>query len=283
MVYRQHRRREVETINETRKRNTTNETFYPLRFNNKDETNLRNIPEKNTLMGTLMLTNKEILLCYEASIKKHLFKKEVVEFGNNKFRRINRFTSLEKFLKKAEELGIHYTRLGKVFEVYAELCMPQVQYLLAQTRGNTRKNWDTILERLTVQKELSAINNDLRKIVRYPGREHNNLILKFYDRLYCLYLTAAHIQFQESEARDSNLTEDEIFDKINHRTQNNTLQALINLTRERAIKHNKYRQRSRSNSFARDNDYNKNRSSNRKNCKCKSTSNSRDNTFHPKA
>ena len=89
LVYRQHRRREVETINETRKRNTTNETFYPLRFNDKDETNLRNIPEKNTLMGTLMLTNKEILLCYEAPIKKHLFRKEVVEFGNNKFRRIN--------------------------------------------------------------------------------------------------------------------------------------------------------------------------------------------------
>ena len=141
-----------------------------------------------------------------------------------------------KIPQKAEELGIHYDRLGKVFEIYAELCMPQIQYLLAQTRGNTRKNWDTILERLTVQKELSAINNDLRKIVRYPGREHNNLILKFYDRLYCLYLTAAHIQFQESEARDSNLTEDEIFDKINHRTQNNTLQALINLTSRQAIK-----------------------------------------------
>ena len=225
LVYRQHRHREVETINETRKRNTPNETFYPLRFNDKDETNLRNIPEKNTLMGTLMLTNKEMLLCYEAPIKKHLFKKEVVEFGNNEFRRINRFTTLEKFLKKAEELGIHYNRLGEVFKIYAKLCMPQIQYLLAQTRGNTRKNWDTILERLTVQKELSAINNDLRKIVRYPGREHNNLILKFYDRLYCLYLTAAHIQLQESKARDSNLTEDEIFDKINHRTQNNTLQA----------------------------------------------------------
>ena len=88
-------------------------------------------------MGTLMLTSKEILLCYEAPIKKHLFRKEVVKFGNNKFRRINRFTSLEKFLKKAEELGIHYDRLSKVFEVYAELCMPQIQYLLAQTRGNT--------------------------------------------------------------------------------------------------------------------------------------------------
>ena len=137
LVYRQHRHREVETINETRKRNTPNETFYPLRFNNKDETNLRNIPEKNTLMGTLMLTNKEILLCYEAPIKKHLFKKEVVKFGNNEFRQINRFTSLEKFLKKAEELGIHYTRLGEIFEVYAKLCMPQVQYLLAPTRGNT--------------------------------------------------------------------------------------------------------------------------------------------------
>ena len=85
LVYRQHRRREVETINETRKRNTPNETFYPLRFNDKDETNLRNIPEKNTLMGTLMLTNKEILLCYEAPIKKHLFKKEEVKFGNNEF------------------------------------------------------------------------------------------------------------------------------------------------------------------------------------------------------
>ena len=79
--------------------------------------------------------------------------------------------------------------------------MPQLQYLLAQTRGNTRKNWDTILERLTVQKQLSAINNDLRQIVRYPGSQHNNLIHKFYDKLYCLYLTAAHIQFQESKAR----------------------------------------------------------------------------------
>ena len=114
--------------------------------------------------------------------------------------------------------------------------MPQLQYLLAQTRGNTRKNWDTILERLTVQKELSAINNDLRQIIRYPGSQHNNLIHKFYDKLYCLYLTAAHIQFQESKARDSNLTEDQIFDKINHRTQNNTLQALLNLTSERAMK-----------------------------------------------
>ena len=55
--------------------------------------------------------------------------------------------------------------------------MPQIKYLLSQTRGNTRKNWDTILERLTVQKELSAINNDLRRIVRYPGKEHNNLLL----------------------------------------------------------------------------------------------------------
>ena len=69
LVYRQHRHREVETINETRKRNTTNETFYPLRFNNKDETNLRDITEKNTLMGTLMLTNKKILLCNVAPIK----------------------------------------------------------------------------------------------------------------------------------------------------------------------------------------------------------------------
>ena len=114
--------------------------------------------------------------------------------------------------------------------------MPQIKYLLSQTRGNTRKNWDLILERLTVQKELSAINSDLRKIVRHPGREHNNLILKFYDRLYCLYLTAANIQFKEREARDSNLTEDEIFEKIDQRTQNNTLQALINLTSEPAIK-----------------------------------------------
>ena len=46
----------------------------------------------------------------------------------------------------------------------------------------------------------------------------------------------AHIQFQESKARDSNITEDQIFDKINHRTQNNTLQALLNLTSERAMK-----------------------------------------------
>ena len=114
--------------------------------------------------------------------------------------------------------------------------MPQIKYLLSQTRGNTRKNWDTILERLTVQKELSAINSDLRRIVRHPGREHNNLILKFYDRLYCLYLTAAHIQFQESKAKDSNLTEDEIFEKIDQRTQNNTLQALINLMSKKAIK-----------------------------------------------
>ena len=113
--------------------------------------------------------------------------------------------------------------------------MPQLQYILAQTRGNTRKAWDTILERLTVQRELSAINNDLRKIVRYPGSQHNNLIHKFYDRLYCLYLTAAHIQFQESEARDSNLTEEQIFDKIDRRTQNNTLQALLNLTSQKAM------------------------------------------------
>ena len=62
------------------------------------------------------------------------------------------------------------------------------------------------------------------------------MIHKFNDRLYCLYLTAAHIQFQESKARDSNLTEDQIFEKINHRTQNNTLQALLNLTSERAMK-----------------------------------------------
>merc|ERR1711954_109654 len=143
--------------------------------------------------------------------------------------------SLENFLKKAEELGIHYDRLHEVFEVYAQLCMPQLQYILAQTRGNTRKAWDTILERLTVQRELSAINNDLRKIIRYPGSQHNNLIHKFYDRLYCLYLTAAHIQFQESEARDSNLTEEQIFDKIDRPTQNNTLQALLNLTSQKAM------------------------------------------------
>merc|ERR1711954_53293 len=166
--YRQRRRAEVEKINETRKRNSNNDNFYPLRFNDKDETNLRNIPEKNTLMGTLMLTNEEILLCYEAKIKKHLSKREVVEYGSNKFKRINRFTSLEFFLKKAEELGIHYDRLHEVFEVYAQLCMPQLQYILAQTRGNTRKAWDTILDRLTVQKELSTINNDLRQIIRYP-------------------------------------------------------------------------------------------------------------------
>ena len=98
LVYRQQRRRDIDTINKTRKRNAPDETFYPLKFNDKDETNLRNIPEKNTLMGTLMLTNKEILLCYEAPIKKHLFKKEVVEFGNNEFKRINPFTTLETFL-----------------------------------------------------------------------------------------------------------------------------------------------------------------------------------------
>merc|ERR1711954_551203 len=63
----------------------------------------------------------------------------------------------------------------------------------------------------------------------------NNLIHKFYDKLYCLYLTTAHIQFQESEARDSNLTEDQIFDKINYRTQNNTLQALLNLSSQKAM------------------------------------------------
>merc|ERR1711954_588960 len=144
--------------------------------------------------------------------------------------------SLENFLKKAEELGIHYDRLHEVFEIYAQLCMPQLQYILAQTRGNTRKAWDTILERLTVQKELSTINNDLRRIIRYPGSQHNNSIHKFYDKLYCIYLTAAHIQFQESKARDSNLTEDEIFQKINQRAEKNTLQALLNLTSERAIK-----------------------------------------------
>ena len=83
--------------------------------------------------------------------------------------------------------------------MYAELCMPQIKYLLSQTGGNTRKNWDLILEQLTVQKELSAINSNLRNIVKHPGREHNNLILKFYNRLSCLYLTAAHIQFQESK------------------------------------------------------------------------------------
>ena len=82
---------------------------------------------------------------------------------------------------------------------------------------------------------MSAINNDLRQIIRYPGNQHNHLIHKFYDRLYCLYLTAAHIQFQESKARDSNLTEDQIFEKINHRTQNNTLQALLNLTSQKAM------------------------------------------------
>merc|ERR1711954_387729 len=92
-----------------------------------------------------------------------------------------------------------------------------------------------ILERLTVQKELSAINNDLRQMIRYPGSQHYNLIHKFYDKLYCLYLTAAHIQFQESEVRDSNLTEEHIFDKINHRTQNNTLRALLNLTSQKAM------------------------------------------------
>merc|ERR1711954_507532 len=144
--------------------------------------------------------------------------------------------SLENFLKKAEELGIHYDRVHEVFEVYAQLCMPQLQYILAQTRGNTRKAWDTILERLTVQKELSAINNDLRQIIRYPGSQHNNLIHKFYVKLYCLYLTAAHIHFQESKAKDSNLTEDKIFDKIDHRTQNNTLQALLDLNSEGAMK-----------------------------------------------
>merc|ERR1711954_13039 len=143
--------------------------------------------------------------------------------------------SLENFLKKAEELGIHYERLHEVFEVYAQLCMPHGQYILAQTRGNTRKAWDTILEQITVQKEISVINNDLRQIIRYPGSQHNNLIHKFYDRLYCLYLTAAHIQFQESEARDSNLTEEQIFDKFYRRTQNNTLQALLNLTSQKAM------------------------------------------------
>ena len=110
LVYRQHRHREVETINETRKRNTTNETFYPLRFNDKDETNLRNIPEKNTLMGTLMLTSEEILLCYEAPIKKHLFKKEVVKFGNYKFRRINKFTSVENSSKRLRSMA--YITIG---------------------------------------------------------------------------------------------------------------------------------------------------------------------------
>merc|ERR1712243_20353 len=122
-----------------------------------------------------MITNKEILLCYEAEINRHLFKKEVVEFGSNEFKRINRFTLLEKFLKKAKELGIHYDRLHEVFEVYAQICMPQLQYMLAQTRGNTRKAWDTILEQLTVQKELSAKNNDLRQIIRYPGSQHNRI------------------------------------------------------------------------------------------------------------
>merc|ERR1711954_277519 len=68
-----------------------------------------------------------------------------------------------------------------------------------------------------------------------PGSQHNNLIHKFYDKLYCLYLAAAHIQFQESEARDSNLTEDQIFDKIDHCTQNNTHGALLNLTSQKAM------------------------------------------------
>ena len=76
-------------MNETRRRNAPDGTFYPLKFPDKDETNLRNIPEKNTLMGTLMLTNKEILLCYDAPIKKHMLKKEVVEFSNNEFKLIN--------------------------------------------------------------------------------------------------------------------------------------------------------------------------------------------------
>ena len=48
-------------------------------------------------MDTLMLTNKEVLFCYEAPIKKHLFKKEVVEFGNNEFKRIKQFTTLGHF------------------------------------------------------------------------------------------------------------------------------------------------------------------------------------------
>ena len=78
LVYRQQRRREIKTLNETRRRDAREGPFHPLKFSDKDETNLRNIPEKNTLMGTLMLTNKEILSFYEAPIQKHLFRKEVV-------------------------------------------------------------------------------------------------------------------------------------------------------------------------------------------------------------
>ena len=48
-------------------------------------------------------------------------------------------------------------------------------------------------------------------------------------------------------------------------------------------KRNNYKQRSRSNSFARSNNYNRNSFSTRGNVKCKSRSNSRNNTFHPKA
>ena len=69
LVYRQQRHREVKIMNETRRRNAPDGPFHPLKFADKDETNLRNIPEKNILMGTLMLTIKEILLCYEAPIK----------------------------------------------------------------------------------------------------------------------------------------------------------------------------------------------------------------------
>ena len=129
LVYRQQRHREIETINETRRRDARDGPFHPLKFPDKDETNLRNIPEKNTLMGTLMITNKEILLCYEAPIKKHLFRKEVVKFSNHEFKQINQFTTL-KFLQKAEEIGLHYNHLCKRLEMY----------LLSQTKDNTTKN-----------------------------------------------------------------------------------------------------------------------------------------------
>ena len=52
LVYRQHRRGEVEKINETRKRNSNNDTFYPIRFNDKDETNLRNYSDERVLCST---------------------------------------------------------------------------------------------------------------------------------------------------------------------------------------------------------------------------------------
>merc|ERR1712081_101840 len=44
--FRQRRREDIEEINKTRKRNSNNDHFYPLLFLDKDETNLRNIPEK---------------------------------------------------------------------------------------------------------------------------------------------------------------------------------------------------------------------------------------------